>query len=342
MRATSRREFALGGAALMAPASGRPIRIAFLGASHPHASPKVFITQKSVDWELVGVHEPDPGVMARYAKAGIKSLTRAQVLEDPSIPVVAVESDIADHATDAKAALEAGKHVHWEKQPALNMAEFRAALDIAAGKKLLYQMGYMWRHNPGINAALEAVRSRWLGEIFFVRGTMNTHIGAEMRKAEARFPGGQMYDLAGHMIDPIVRVMGRPDRVTPFLHKTGFVDDGLMDNTLAVFEWRRAVGTFSSASMQPRHASYRALEFFGTGGTAVVRPVEPPSLHIDLNNAAGPYKAGAQTISYSYTRYVDDFVELAAAVRGERKLPTTPEQEMVVQETLLRASGGNQ
>jgi predicted dehydrogenase len=112
-----------------------------------------------------------------------------------------------------------------------------------------------------------------------------------------------------------------------------------MDNTLAVFEWRGALGTFSSASMQPRHSVYRALEFFGAEGTAVARPIEPPSLHIDLNSASGPYKAGAQSLSYSYTRYVDDFVELAAAVRGERKLRVTPEEDLVVQETLLRASG---
>ncbi|MBK5295233.1 MAG: Gfo/Idh/MocA family oxidoreductase [Acidobacteriia bacterium] len=334
-----RREFVLGGAAMMAPQGGQRIRIAFLGASHPHASAKVFITLKSPDWELVGVYEPDPAVMARYAKAGVTALTRAQVLEDPTIPVVAVESDIPEHAAGAKAALEAGKHIHWEKQPAINMEEFRAAQEVAARKKLLYQIGYMWRHNPGINAALEAARAGWLGEIFFVRGTMNTQLGADMRKAEARFKGGQMFDLAGHMIDPIVRLMGRPERVTPYLRKGSRAQDSLMDNTLAVFEWRRAMGTFSSASMQPRSNTHRTLEFVGTEGTAVVRPIEPPSLHIDLNSASGPYKAGAQTLSYSYTRYVDDFVELAAAVRGERKLPITPEEDLLVQETLLRASG---
>ncbi len=335
----NRREFVLGGAAMMTPPGGRRIRIAFLGASHPHASAKVFITQKSPDWELVGVCEPDPAVMARYAKAGVTALTRAQVLEDASIPVVGVESDIPEHAAGAKAALEAGKHIHWEKQPATNMEEFRAVLEVAARKKRLYQIGYMWRHNPGINAALEAARAGWLGEIFFVRGTMNTQIGADMRKAEARFTGGQMFDLAGHMIDPIVRLMGRPERVTPYLRRGSRGDDGLMDNTLAVLEWRAAVGTFSSASMQPRHTMHRTLEFAGREGTAVVRPIEPPSLHIDLSSAAGPYKAGAQTLTYSYTRYVDDFVELAAAVRGERKLPITPEEDLLVQETLLRASG---
>jgi hypothetical protein len=40
-----------------------------------------------------------------------------------------------------------------------------------------------------------------------------------------------------------------------------------------------------------------------------------------------------------YRRYVDDFVELAAAVRGETKLPVTFEEELLVEEALLRASG---
>ncbi|MCZ2151718.1 MAG: Gfo/Idh/MocA family oxidoreductase [Bryobacterales bacterium] len=334
-----RREFVLGSTAMMAPQAGPRIRIAFLGASHPHAAAKVLITLKSPDWELVGVCEPDRPVMARYAQAGVAELTRAQVLEDPSIQVIAVCSDVPHHAAGAKAALEAGKHIHWEKQPATNMAGFRAVLEVAARKKLLYQMGYMWRHNPAINAALAAARAGWLGEIFFVRGTMNAQIGDEMRRAEARFAGGQMFDLAGHMLDPIVRMMGRPRRVTPYLHRGLRPDDTLMDNTLAVLEWPQAIGTFSSASMHPRFLPYRTLEFVGTKGTAVVQPIEPPSLHIDLSSPAGPYQAGPQKISYTYTRYVDDFVELAAAVRGERKLPVTPEEELAVQETLLRAGG---
>ena len=78
----------------------------------------------------------------------------------------------------------------------------------------------------------------------------------------------------------------------------------------------------------------------GTKGTAVVNPIEgPPRLRIDLNSAAGSYKAGTQTLTFSYRRYVDDFVELAAAVRGEVKLRVTPEEDLIVQETLLRASG---
>ncbi len=346
----NRREFVLGGAATLNGAqSGRRIRIAFLGGGHGHGAAKVALAQRSPDWELIGIYETDPMLRARFERMGVRLLTRAQVLEDPSIEVVGVEGWVWDLAPFAKAALEAGKHIHLDKPPAPSMADMRAILDLAARNKRLVQVGYMWRYNPAVNLALEAARAGWLGDIFQIRGLINTTIDAPERKKLARFKGGQMFELGGHVIDPIVRLMGRPERVTPYLrHDYRPLDDDLADNTMAVFEWRSAIGTVTTASMHHQLPGgrgntatlpYRTFEFYGTKGAAVVRPIEPPSLHIDLTEGAGPYKAGQQTQSFSYSRYVDDFIELAAAVRGERKLRVTPEEDLLVEESLLRASG---
>jgi len=345
-----RREVILGAIGASGAALNRKrIRIAFLGGGHGHGAAKVALAQKSPDWELAGICEPDPGLRARFERMGVPLLTRAQVLDDPSIAVIGVEGWVWELADSAKAALEAGKHIHLDKPPAANMADMRAILDLAARRKLLVQVGYMWRYNPAVNLALEAARSGWLGEIFQVRGLINTTIDAAERKKLARFRGGQMFELGGHLIDPIARLMGRPERVTPYLrHDHAAIDDGLADNTMAVFEWRSAIGTVATASMHHRQADgrgnagalpYRAFEFYGTNGAAVVRPIEPPVLHIDLATAVGPYKAGPQSQSFTYSRYVDDFVELAAAVRGEQKLRVTAGEDLLVQETLLRASG---
>jgi hypothetical protein len=63
-------------------------------------------------------------------------------------------------------------------------------------------------------------------------------------------------------------------------------------------------------------------------------------LSIELAKTAGPYKAGTQELEYPpYKRYVDDMTELAAAVRGDRKLRTTFDEDLMVQEALLRCSG---
>jgi hypothetical protein len=68
--------------------------------------------------------------------------------------------------------------------------------------------------------------------------------------------------------------------------------------------------------------------------------LEPGTLVIDLAKAAGPYRAGAQEVPLPrFERYVGDFANLAAAVRGEKSLPVTLDQELLVQEWLLKACG---
>jgi hypothetical protein len=40
----------------------------------------------------------------------------------------------------------------------------------------------------------------------------------------------------------------------------------------------------------------------------------------------------------SCTRYIEDFIEFAAAVRGEKPLGAAPEEDLLAQEALVRAS----
>ncbi len=56
-------------------------------------------------------------------------------------------------------------NVHLEKPPSMTLEEFQEIVAIAASKKRLVQMGYMWRHNPGLIAALEAAGKGWLGDV---------------------------------------------------------------------------------------------------------------------------------------------------------------------------------
>jgi predicted dehydrogenase len=331
MREVQRRGFLLGMAGTAAAAPGRRIRIAFLGVSHSHARAKVDIARRSDRWDLAGVWEPDPQVAGRFKADGLALLERDKLLGDSSIEVVAVESEVRDHASLAKLGLEAGKHVLVEKPPADTMEALRGLLDLAEKRRRILQVGYMWRYHPGINAALDAAKQGRLGDVYQVRGTIHTSIAPAMRLELARFRGGQMFELGCHLIEPMVRLLGRPDRVTPVLRKHGGYQDGLVDNTMAIFEYPRALATITSASMHPGAGPLRSFEILGTKGTAVVQPLEPPELTFHL--AAGPQKQPLP----EYRRYVDEFAALAAAIRDGKPLVTTPEQELLVQETLLRA-----
>lgn len=323
-----------------APAPGQPVRIAFLGASHAHGAGKIRVAGLSPDFEIVGLWDDDASVRAKYEAQGIRIAAPAAILGDASIDVIAVEGPVVDHARDGLRVVQAGKHLHLEKPPALDVESLRNILNVAAREGLVVQQGYMWRYHPGINRMLEAARQGWLGDIHLVQAAIHKTLGANARRGLAQFRGGQMFELGPHVIDPLVRLLGRPNRVTPFLKKHGEFDDTLADNTLAVFEYSGALGIVIGAALAANGSRYRSFEVHGTLGVATLRPIEPPHLVFDLVQPAGPYPKGPHKVELPpYERYVDDMSALASAVRGEKPLHTTFREDIIVQEALIKASG---
>jgi predicted dehydrogenase len=315
----------------------RRIRIGFLGATYSHGPPKIKIAMTSPDWEFVGVCEDSKVGRDTCAKLGAKLISRRELFERAE--VVAVESDVPDHAPQALLALKAGKHVHLEKPPALRIDEMREIVAIAREKKLLLQTGFMWRYHPGFNAIIEAVRRGWLGEVFMVRGFISNHLPAERRAEWDDFKGGAMFELGSHLADATVRLLGKPKAVTPFLRRHGKFDDSLKDNNVAVLEYESATAVLMNTALQGSATPHRSFEVLGSNGTAVLQPIEPPMLMVNLMKPAGPYKKGEQKVHLpAYQRYEGDFAELAAAVRGERALSVSLEEELLVAETVLRVS----
>lgn len=333
-----RRQFLAAPAALLQ--NGRKIRAAFLGASHAHGPAKVAVVKASPDFDLVGIWEEDSRTRASLEKLGdLRWLSKEQILADHSIEAVFIDGPVHTHAPLAIEALEAGKHCHIEKPASDNLRDMRRVVDLAKSKGLLIQSGYMWRYNPAVERALEAARNRWLGDIYSIHARMNMLTGLGERPGLARFPGGILFELGSHLIDIIVRLLGRPQRITPFLRHDSNIADSLNDNTLVVLEYPRTLAMVVSSALQPSASPHRTIEIFGTQGSAVIHPPEPPSLEIDLITPAGPYSKGRQKVQLPpYSRYVDDVAALAQAIRGEKPLSTTPDTEMAVTEVLLTAS----
>ena len=312
------------------------VKIGFLGVAHSHAMEKVKVIRESPAFELVGICEASGKVRERYVDMDVRFISEGALFKECT--VVAVESDVRDHARHARLALEAGKHVHVEKPPADSLPTFQQLVTLARDKQLLLQVGYMWRYNPGMVTAMEAARKGWLGDIYLVRGTINTTLDADRRPEWAEFKGGAMFELGCHLIDTMVRLLGRPNSVTPSLHKHGNFTDNLADNTVAVFGFGNATGIITSSTLGPNAGPHRFFEILGTSGAALLKPIEPPTLQIDLAKAAGAYAAGNQTLKFPpYRRYVGDFDELAEAVRAQRPLTVSLEEELAVQQTLIRA-----
>jgi len=334
-------------AVLAAPVVSVPlpaIGVAVIGTGHGHAISKIRALRSMSEYRVAGVcaHPGEP--TESEALRGLKWLPLQQVLDDPAIELVAVESaDVERNLEYAAQCVQAGKYVHLDKPPGADLARLRTLFAEAARRKRVVQMGYQWRYHPAFQAVMEAAREGWLGRLYRFRASIDKLILADERRHLARFRGGMMFSEGCHLIDCAVAVLGKPRKATGFLRHDGTLPDGLADNTLAILEYDHALAEISLAGFHPRGASHRFVEIAGFNGSARLQPFTFPSrLTVDLAEAAGPYKAGMQTIDLGAPAglgYTPDFREMAAVVRGGSRAAYSVEHDLNTHETLLRVCG---
>jgi predicted dehydrogenase len=325
------------------------LRIAQIGSRHGHAQGKWRALATSADVEAVGIWEPDPVVRAAArAKAGFAGArwldSADEVLGDPSVAAVAIEGRNHESLAMALDAVDAGKHLWFDKPAGDDWPAFLRLLDDAAAKRIEIQMGYMFRYSPGFAQISTWAKEGLLGDLFAVRAHMSTSVDLAERTEQSRHRGGILYDLGGHMIDQIVWLLGRPTRVSSVVRNAATPElPGYADNTLAVFEFKSALASLDIAAMEPRPAA-RRFEVYGTRGSAIVEPFDPSrTIRLALDAPAGDYPAGEQVFELPpvsrqefYERELTAFV---GVLRGERAPDRSVEHERLVQETLLRATG---
>ncbi|HEV3339664.1 MAG TPA: Gfo/Idh/MocA family oxidoreductase [Pirellulales bacterium] len=321
----------------------KKIKIGQIGVGHAHAN-KLSAYRQSADYEVVGVVEADEELRRRAATQpafqGLAWMTQEQLLNVEGLQAVLVETRVRDLLATAEACLAAGKHVHLDKPAGESLPQYRRILQAAAKQKLLVQMGYMYRYSPAV-VLLRDVRARgWLGEQFEVAAVMSKVVSPAERRKLAEYPGGTMFELGCHVIDLVVGLLGKPQRVTPFLRHAAEADDGLVDNMLAVLEYQKATATVRSTALEVEGFARRHLTVCGTEGTFHIQPLDDPAARVAFAAPHGEYRAGYQDIRFAkFERYVADAADMAAILRGEKESRFSYEHDLAVQETVLRASG---
>ena len=87
-----------------------------------------------------------------------------------------------------------------------------------------------------VQFCIKAVRDGFIGNVFDLDTAMGRYDGAGYRNLIKDYKGGIAYILACHLIDIVVSLMGEPEKINPYLRQTR--SDGVLDNCLAVFEFR--------------------------------------------------------------------------------------------------------
>lgn len=213
------------------------LKIGQIGIGHNHGGAKMLAVRKFPElFEVVGWAEENERWVEKRGKApeyeGIPRLSTDEIIEKSD--AVLVETDVWDLTETAQRCIDAGKHVHMDKPASGTLAEYRHLLDTAKEKGLVLQLAYMYRYNPAVQKCIEMIKEGRLGEIYSINAEMSTYHSLDYKKWLTNFNGGIMYILGSHLIDLIVYILGKPNKITPFLKRTGLDGVDLEDNTLAV------------------------------------------------------------------------------------------------------------
>jgi len=325
------------------------LKIGQIGIGHNHAGAKPLAVKKFPEmFELVGYSEDNErwiekrGDMDYYE--GVPRMSTDELID--KCDAIMVETDVWDLTKTAQKCIDAGKHIHMDKPASGTLAEYKHLLDSAKEKNLVVQLAYMYRYNPAIMKCFELIREGKLGEIYSINAEMSTFHPEEYRLWLQNFSGGIMYILGCHLIDLIVYLLGKPEKVHTFLKQTGMDGISFPDNNLAVLEYEKALARVFVSSVEVNGFGRRQFMVSGSRGTVNICPMERPltMTYSDTSIADSTYED--RKIFYEFEdntangRYDDMMKDFYYYVMGEKENPFSYEHEYLVQEVLSEIVGG--
>lgn len=325
------------------------IKIGQIGIGHNHGEAKMQSVRKFPElFQVVGFAEENEEWIKKRGNLecykGLKRYSVDELIE--KCDALLIETDVWDLTEVAQKCVDAGKHLHIDKPGSGSLEEYKKMLDTAKEKNLVIQLGYMYRYNPAIQKTFELINEGKLGEIYSINAEMSTFHSPKYRKWLTNFGGGIMYILGCHLIDLIVYIMGKPQKVHALLKHSMLDGVDLADNNLAVLEYEKALARVFVSSVEVNGFGRRQFMVSGSKGTVNICPLERPLTvtYSDTEIANTAYEDRKiilpfedNTASGRYDEMVKDFY---AYIFGEKENPFTYEHEYNVQAVLDEIVGG--
>ena len=328
----------------------RKVRIALIGLNKlSHAQPIVSSIKKQNDiFELAGYTLPEnerekfPEIVAQLD--GYKEMSLEEILNDSTMEAVAVETEEIYLTKYAALAAEHGKHIHMEKPGGTSLGEFEQLIETVKKNGTVFHTGYMYRYNPYVKELIQKVKSGEMGEIISVEAQMNCYHTAANRQWLEAFPGGILFFLGCHLIDLILQIKGKPERIIPFHCCTGLDGVTSQDFEMAVFVYKNGVSFAKVNAAEVGGFARRQLVVSGSKQTVELKPFErytPGGLYTGMTeyHSEDWNDTGKTENSSVYDRYDSMMAAFAAMVRGECENPYTCDYELELYKTILMACG---
>jgi len=284
-----------------------------------------------------------------------------ELLEKGDVDAVTICSPIGFHYEQGKQALEAGKHIHFNKTMTTTVAEATELIDLAAAKglKIVASPGEVLR--PQVQAVRRAIAEGCIGvPTWAIAGAAfgTYHLDEPERKGDSaattidpswyfRKPGGgPLYDVTVYALHGLTTVLGPAKRVTAIsgvrIPERAFngksVPTDADDNTGILIDFGAGLFAMSYGAAAGGLNYWFTGKYFGTEGsidgyTLNGEPLDYPEKH--LSDAAGGGVTGAQvTLPHVVGPHRDiqeqhvfeDIMQLVDWVRDDTATPVTAER----------------
>lgn len=274
---------------------------------------------------------------------GYREMSVEEILSDPEIEAVTVETEEIYLTKYALKVAKAGKHLHMEKPGGAELNEFEELVETLKAKDLTFSIGYMYRFNPKIQEALAKIKNGVLGEIYAVEAHMDCKHTPEVRQWLLGFPGGMMFFLGCHLIDLIYQIQGEPQKVIPFHCSTGYDGVTADDYGMVVFQYKNGVSFAKTCAYEIGGFLRRQLVICGEKGTIEIKPLEVVKdggqyTFMKESHGNGWHEEGEMSKTELYDRYDTMMLHFAEMVRGKEN-PYSYDYELGLYKLLLKSCG---
>jgi predicted dehydrogenase len=284
-----------------------------------------------------------------------------ELLADSSIELIVITTPNQFHFAQAKAALEAGKHVVVEKPFTVSSTEAEMLIQIAQTENRLLSIFHNRRWDGDFKTVSKIVQSGVLGELVEFESRFDRFISQQRENywREQDLPGaGVLYDLGPHLIDQALQLFGKPRRLFADIRRQR-PDSQVDDYFDLVLYYDRLKVRLKAGNLvkelQPRFVLHGTLGSFMKYGLdpqnhlpisaeAIARPdwgKESPDKWGKLNTSIHglDISGSVETLPGTYYRYYEDIYD---AIIGERAPLVSAEDGLATIEIIEAATMSDQ
>ncbi len=319
----------------------KKIRIAQIGTSVNSHGNFVFDSLRKADdmFDIAGYAMPQEEDETHFKDC--RKMSVDEILNDPSIEAVTIETEEEYLTKYALLAAEHGKHIHMEKPGGTKLCEFEKLIETARKNNLVFHTGYMYRYNPAVQKLIKEVRSGEFGEIISVEAQMNCRHSDEVRKWLAKYKGGIMFFLGCHLVDLILLLKGKPDKIIPLNKSTGMHGINSTDFGMAALEYENGVSFAKVCDIEKGGFLRRQLVVTGTEKTAELKPLEiicpDGNICTEVTECSSDdwVKPSENHETEKFDRYLEMMRDFARIIRGETENKYSYDYELELYKTVL-------